>query len=102
MQHLFTRVLPAIVPILVIALGIPLWQLGLLVSVYMFMGGIVQAPMGIIAGRVERQYLLVPSIVLMSIGYLIFALASPVGGALPSSSLLGQRSRGPFRSWFSG
>ncbi len=87
MQHLFNRLLPAIIPILVLGLDTPLWQLGLLVSVYMFMGGIGQAPMGVLSDRVDRQYLLIPSIVLMSLGYLLFALAPGLGSALPSVTL---------------
>ncbi len=88
-QHLFLRLFPPLIPILVIDLEASLWQLGLLVSVYMFAGGLFQAPMGVLSDRYDRQYLLVPAFLAMGIGYLIFVLAPTIGAGLPSLSVAG-------------
>ncbi len=87
-QHLFYRLLPPLIPILVLGLEASLWELGLLVSLYLFAGGIGQAPMGVLVDRFDRRYLAVPAVCLMSVGYLIFVLGSVIGGALPTVSVL--------------
>lgn len=74
-QHLYFRLLPPLIPVLVLVLDLPLWQLGLLVSIYMFSGGICQAPMGILADKIDRLYLLIPALVLIPSGYLILGVA---------------------------
>ena len=99
-QHLFYRLVPPLIPILAVDLESSLWQLGLLISVYMFTGGLFQAPMGVLSDRVDRTYLAVPSIGLMAIGYLVFVAALAVGPALPSIRVLGSSSPVPTRSCF--
>lgn len=86
-QHVFYRLVPPLIPILVVDLDSPLWQLGLLVSIYMFAGGLFQAPMGILSDRINRTYLAVPSIGMMAVGYLLFATAVAVGPLLPQIQL---------------
>lgn len=97
MQHIYTRLLPALLPILVIGLDIPLWQLGLLVSVYLFTGGLFQAPMGVVSDLIDRRYLLVPAIVLMSVGYLVFALAPSMGAQFPALHISGTTYSGAYQ-----
>lgn len=96
-QHLFYRLVPPLIPILVVDLGSPFWQLGLLVSVYMFTGGLFQAPMGILSDRYDRTYLLIPSISLMAIGYVIFVAALTVGSLLSPVRLLGHVFTGTYQ-----
>ncbi len=96
-QHVFLMLLPTIIPILVVDLDVPLWQLGMLVSVYLFVGGLFQAPMGILSDRHDRQYLLVPSFIAMGIGYLLFVVSPQVGQTLPELVLFGHRFDGPFQ-----
>ncbi|RQG86988.1 MFS transporter [Natrarchaeobius halalkaliphilus] len=88
-QHVLFRLFPPLIPILVVDLDSPLWQLGLLVSVSMFAGGIFQAPMGILSDRLDRLYLLAPAFVAMSFGYLIFVLAPGIGPMIPEISVGG-------------
>ncbi|RQH01995.1 MFS transporter [Natrarchaeobius oligotrophus] len=95
-QHVFFRLFPPLIPILVVDFETTLWQLGLLVSVSMFAGGLFQAPMGILADRYDRLYLLVPAFVAMSLGYLIFVIAPLVGPAIPELHALGQVFTGPY------
>lgn len=95
-QHVFLRLIPPIIPILVVDFAAPLWQLGLLVSVYMFAGGVFQAPMGMLSDRMDRRYLLVPAITAMSVGYLIFVSATAVGTVVPSIYVVGYEFTGPF------
>jgi MFS family permease len=96
-QHLFYRLFPPLIPILVVGLDSSLWQLGLLVSIYLFAGGLGQAPMGVLVDRFDRQYILLPSIGLMSVGYLLFVLGSVAGSALPSIQLLGHHFTGTYQ-----
>ena len=96
-QHLFLRLFPPLIPVLVVDLEASLAQLGLLVSVYMFAGGLFQAPIGVLADRVDRQYLLVPAFGLMGVGYLVFVLAPIVGASLPDLQLAGSTFDGPYQ-----
>ncbi len=96
-QHLFYRLFPPLIPILVVGLDASLWQLGLLVSIYLFAGGLGQAPMGVLVDRFDRQYILLASIGLMSVGYLVFVLGSVAGAALPSIHLLGHVFTGTYQ-----
>ena len=96
-QHLFLRLFPPLIPILVVDLDASLWQLGLLVSVYMFAGGLFQAPMGVLSDRYDRQYLLVPAFVAMGVGYLVFVLAPTAGLLIPELSLAGQTFDGSYQ-----
>jgi len=83
-QHLFYRLVPPLIPILAVGMEASLWELGLLVSVFLFAGGLGQAPMGVLVDRFDRRYVLVPAIVCMSVGYLLFVGGSVVGSALPT------------------
>ena len=82
-QHLFYRLFPPLIPILAVAMEVSLWELGLLVSVFLFAGGLGQTPMGVLVDRVDRRYVLIPAIVSMSVGYLLFVLGSVLGAGLP-------------------
>ncbi len=96
-QHVFLRLFPPLIPILVVDLEASLWQLGLLVSVYLFAGGLFQAPMGVLSDRVDRRYLLIPAFLAMSLGYLIFVLAPTAGTLLPAVALFGHVFDGPYQ-----
>lgn len=95
-QHVFYRFVPPLIPILVVDLESPLWQLGLLVSIYMFAGGVFQAPMGELADRVDRRYILSGSVVAMSIGYLVFVVGPFFGSFIPTTTFAGARFTGTF------
>lgn len=96
-QHLFYRLFPPLIPILVVGLDTSLWQLGLLVSIYLFAGGLGQAPMGVFVDRFDRQYILLPSIGLMSVGYLVFVFGSVAGPAVPLIHLFGHSFTGTYQ-----
>ncbi len=86
-QHVF-RILPPLLPLLVVEFPYPLWKLGALVSVYFAGSGLGQTPMGILIDRYDRRYVLPPSVGLMGAGYLVFALAPGVVGAGDASVVL--------------
>lgn len=88
-QHLFFRLVSPLIPVLVVGLDSPLWQIGLLVSIYTFAGGLFQAPMGILADRIDRRFILVPSIGFMALGYLVFGLGALYGSGLPTLLVTG-------------
>ena len=69
-QHVF-RILPPLLPVLALALGYPLWQLGALVSLYFAGSGFGQAPMGVLADRYDRRLIVPPSVATMGLGYLL-------------------------------
>jgi MFS family permease len=73
-QHVF-RVLPPLLPVLALALGYPLWQLGALVSLYFAGSGFGQAPMGVLADRYDRRLTVPPSVATMGLGYLLIGVA---------------------------
>lgn len=96
-QHLFYRLLPPLIPLLALRLDIPLWQLGLLASVYLFAGGIGQAPMGILADRIDRMYVIVPAIAVMAVGYLLFAASPALGPSLLTLHVRGDTFTGTYQ-----
>lgn len=76
-QHVF-RILPPVLPIIALDFPYPLWKLGALVSVYFLGSGFGQAPMGVLADRYDRRFILPPSIGVMGLGYVVFALVPQV------------------------
>lgn len=88
-QHFLGRLVPPLIPILAVAMQYPLWQLGLLISLYSFGSGLAQAPLGVAADRYDRRILLPAGIGLGGAAYLLFASASLFGGIVPDLTLLG-------------
>lgn len=95
-QHFFSRLVPPLIPILLVALERPLWQLGLLVTVFELASGFTQAPVGELADRYDRRYVLAPGIGVLAAGYVLFGLAPTVGAGLPSASVLGSTFDGTY------
>ncbi|TYT61076.1 MFS transporter [Natrialba swarupiae] len=95
-QHVFYRVLPPLVPVLAVALEYPLWQLGLLITLYSIGMGIVQAPLGVLADRVDRRYLLPVGLAVAGGAYVLFAFAPTLGGPLPAVTVFGPTFEGGF------
>ena len=95
-QHFFMRLVPPLIPILVVDLEYPLWVFGLLVSIYSVSDGVFQAVFGVLSDRYDRRYILAPGIGAMGVGYLVFALAPRIGLLLPSITLRGTVFDGPY------
>lgn len=95
-QHAFYRVLPPLIPVLAVALEYPLWQLGLLISLYSIGMGLAQAPLGVLSDRIDRVYLLPTGIALTGAAYVLFALAPILGGPLPELTVVGHAFEGGF------
>lgn len=95
-QHFLMRLIPPLIPILAIALEYPLWQLGLLVSIYSFGGGLAQAPLGVLADRYDRLYILPTGIIMAGLSYVLFAASPTLGLAVPGLTLLGYTFEGGF------
>ncbi|OIB55287.1 MFS transporter [Natrialba sp. SSL1] len=95
-QHVFYRVLPPLIPVLAVALEYPLWQLGLLITLYSIGMGVVQAPLGVLADRIDRRYLLPTGIMISGAAYVLFAFAPVLGGPLPTVTILGTTFEGGF------
>lgn len=95
-QHVYYRVLPPLIPILAVALEYPLWQLGLLLSLYSVGMGIAHAPLGIVADRVDRIVLLPPGIILTGAAYVLFAIAPWISAPVPAVPVAGHTFDGGF------
>ena len=95
-QHVFYRILPPLIPVLAVALDYPLWQLGLLITLYSLGMGIVQAPFGVLSDRIDRRYLLPTGLALAGAAYVLFAFAPTLGVSVPAVTLLGYTFEGGF------
>lgn len=88
-QHFYSSLLPPLIPVLTVALALPLWQLGLLVLLHSLVSGFGQAPMGVLSDRYDRRFLSAPGLGVMGLGYVAFGLAPIARPALPSVAVAG-------------
>lgn len=95
-QHVFYRILPPLIPVLAVVLEYPLWQLGLLITLYSLGMGLVQAPLGILSDRIDRRYLLPSGLAIAGAAYVLFAFAPSLGTLLPAVTLLDHTFEGGF------
>ena len=94
--HLFMRLVPPLIPVLALALDLPLWRLGLLVSVYFAGSSAGLLPMGVLSDRYDRRALLSIALGVVVIGYTVFAAAPTVGEGIPMITFGGQAFAGPY------
>lgn len=88
-QHFFGRIFPPLIPLLATDLTLPLWKLGMVVSLWGLANGLSQAPIGQLSDRYDRRFLLPAGVLLVGLGYLIVAAATAFGGSLPILTVLG-------------
>lgn len=88
-QHFFKRIIPPLIPLLVADLGLPLWKLGFLVTIQSLGGGVSQGPIGLLADRFDRRYILPTGVLTVGVGYLVFAASTLIGGFLGYYSVAG-------------
>lgn len=94
--HIFMRLIPAFIPVLVVALEYPLWKLGMLVSAYFIGSSIGLLPMGIISDRYDRRITLSSALTVVGLGYVLFSFAPQIGADLPTTILADITLEGPF------
>lgn len=94
--HVFMRLVPAFIPVLVVALEYPLWKLGMLVSAYFIGSSIGLLPMGVLSDRYDRRRTLSGALTIVGLGYVLFSLAPQIGEGLPATSLADITLTGPF------
>lgn len=95
-QHVYYRILPPLIPVLAVALEYPLWQLGLLISIYSIGMGVTQAPLGLLADRIDRKYLLPTGIIVTGSAYLLFAVSPALAGPVPAIAVFGYTFEGGY------
>ncbi len=95
-QHFLMRLIPPLIPVLAVSMAYPLWQLGLLISLYSLGQGLAQAPLGIISDRYDRLYILPTGITLAGFGYVLFASSTALEAAIPGITLLRYAFEGGF------
>lgn len=95
-QHFLMRLIPPLIPVMAVALEYPLWQLGVLVSLYSLGQGLAQAPLGVLSDRYDRLYLLPTGIVLGGAGYILFSMSPTLGASIPEVTVFGHAFEGGF------
>lgn len=81
MSHVFRRLLPPLIPVLALAYGYQLWELGLIVGAFSLGSGLGQAPMGVLSDRYDRRHLIAAGIALVGASYIGFTLTPLLGNA---------------------
>lgn len=89
-QHFFSRIIPPLIPLLTVELGLPLWQLGLLVSALSVGLAIGEAPVGMLSDRCNRRYILAPGLGIMGGSYIVVGIAPTVGSVFPDLVVSGE------------
>jgi MFS family permease len=79
-----SSLIPPLIPILAVALEYPLWQLGLLVTIFSLGSGFGQAPFGYLSDKYDRRYILPTGIGTAGGSYLLFAFAPQLSGLVPT------------------
>jgi MFS family permease len=95
-QHFFSRLIPPLIPIMAVQLQLPLWKLGLLITVYSLGSGFGQTPMGILSDKYDRRFLLAPGIGILAGSYILFGFSPAIGPAIPEFTAFGYVIEGSF------
>jgi MFS family permease len=95
-QHFFSRLIPPLIPIMAVQLQLPLWKLGLLITVYSLGSGFGQTPMGILSDKYDRRFLLAPGIGILAGSYILFGFSPTIGPAVPELAGFGYVIEGSF------
>ena len=92
--HFFMRIVPPLIPLLAVELGLSLWKLGLLLSMFFAGSSIGLLPAGMLSDAYDRRATLTAGIAVVSFGYLGFALAPTLGASLPTVTVGGYTAGG--------
>lgn len=82
-RNAISRLIPPLIPVLAVALAYPLWQLGLLVTLFSLGSGLGQAPFGYLSDTYDRRYLLPTGLSIAGASYLLFAVAPQIEAVFP-------------------
>jgi MFS family permease len=86
-RNALSSLIPPLIPILAVALDYPLWQLGLLVTIFSVGSGLGQAPFGYLSDKYDRRYILPTGVGFAGTSYLLFASAPRIAPAIPTPSV---------------
>lgn len=84
LQHFLGRVFPPLIPLIATDLQLPLWKLGLIVSLLGVANGLGQSPMGHLSDRFDRRFILPIGVFVTGVGYFIVYTATSLGDILPT------------------
>jgi MFS family permease len=87
-RNALTSLIPPLIPILAVALEYPLWQLGLLVTIFSIGSGLGQAPFGYLSDKYDRRFILPTGVGVAGASYLLFAAAPRLAPLLPPLSFV--------------
>lgn len=82
MSHVFRRLLPPLIPVLALAYGYQLWELGLIVGAFSLGSGLGQTPLGMLSDRHDRRLLISAGIALVGACYVGFTLTPLLGNGV--------------------
>jgi MFS family permease len=88
-SHFYYLVLVPLFPMLKIRLGLDFIQLGLTITVFSIVSGVVQAPMGYVVDRFGARRVLTAGLALGGLAYISIGLFPSYGWILCASALLG-------------
>ena len=94
--HVYMRLIPPLIPVFALEFSLPLWRLGLFVSLYFAGSTIGLLPMGHLSDAYDRRLLLSAALAVVGVGYVLFSAAPVVGAGLPTLTLAGRSFEGPF------
>ena len=94
--HLFMRLLPPLIPVLVVTLGLSLSKLGLLVSAFFVGSSLGLVPMGVLSDARDRRLLLSGALLVVAAGYALVAGAPVLGAGLAPVTVGGVEADGPY------
>jgi len=73
-DHFLKRLFPPLIPVFGLALGYPLWMLGMLLGAQTFGAAVSQTPAGILSDRIDRRYLLPTGFALVGVSITAFGV----------------------------
>lgn len=94
--HVYLRLIPPLIPVFALAFALPLWRLGLFMSLYFTGSTLGLLPMGHLSDAYDRRVLLPAALAVVAGGFLLFAAAPTIGAGLPTVVLAGESFEGPF------
>ena len=94
--HVYLRLIPPLIPVFALTFALPLWRLGLFMSLYFTGATLGLLPMGHLSDAYDRRVLLPAALAVVASGFLLFAAAPVIGAGLPTHVLAGESFEGPF------
>ncbi|MDX1747039.1 MAG: MFS transporter, partial [Halobacteriales archaeon] len=94
--HVYLRLIPPLIPVFTLEFSLPLWRLGLFMSLYFAGSTIGLLPMGQLSDAYDRRVLLPVALAIVACGFLLFAASPVIGAGVPTVVIAGEQFAGTF------